>query len=96
MTNAGVQQVIATAAVHGRVVSEYQAEVFLGAKEILATDASNQNACTVVRNFLAYLETGVKVCSFAEFLLPLPETDEEIAGHNRRANESVATQEARR
>ena len=84
MTNADVQQVITTAAGRGIKLSEYEAATYLGAREILARNADDKNALKVVENFTMYMASGVKPISFAEFCLPIPETDEEIAAQNER------------
>jgi hypothetical protein len=63
----------------GREIGPYLARVVLGAKEILALDPTNMPALDVVRNFAEFLRTGEITNSFAEFMLPLPKTDEEIA-----------------
>jgi hypothetical protein len=79
MTNADVANVVATAAGRGIRISDYEALVFLGAKEILARDADNKDALEVVEGFTRYMATGIEPSGFAEFFLPLPETDETIA-----------------
>ena len=90
MTQADVQELIEQAkSKFGRIIDDFDASVFLGAQEILAEDSTNAHAAEVVRVFNTYMKTGVKKTSFAEFLLPLPYTDEEIAASDRSRNEYI-------
>jgi hypothetical protein len=87
MTDADVARVVSSAAARGRHITDYEAAVFLGAREILAKDPGNAAAQSVVEEFAAFLESGVELRSFARFLLPIAETDEEIAVRIARGDE---------
>ena len=71
MTNAQVQGVIQQARSRGVACDEYEACVFLGAKELLAANPENPIAKSVLENYSRFLLTGTKKTSFAEFLLPI-------------------------
>jgi hypothetical protein len=80
MTEAQVSRLVETAKEkHGVSIDRNDAQAFLGAEEILAQDPDNLDALTVVRNFSVWMRTGVEPRSFAQFSLPIPYTDEEVA-----------------
>ena len=83
MTNADVINLIKYCDELGREIDSYRAKVVLQAREINVRDSKNAAALEVVQNFVSFLNTGIVVDSFAEFLLPCAYTDEEIAEHNR-------------
>ena len=89
MTDAEVQTVVELGKVRG--ITPYEAATYLMAKEILAVNPDDRNALAVIENFLTFMKTGERVVSFAEFALPLAETDEELeASAARRAAYLVA------
>jgi hypothetical protein len=79
MTEVQIQDLMKSAAMRGHAFSHYQAAVYLSARELLARDPSNQVAQTVVEDFSRYLIDGTAITSFDQFLLPIPETDEDKA-----------------
>ena len=80
MTEAQVTELINVARIkHGVKIDRYDAKVALAAEEILDREPENPLALEVVRNFSARMRTGIEPLSFVEFLISLPETDEEIA-----------------
>lgn len=89
MTEADVQELIRSSAARGRVLTESDARVVLGAKDVLKTEPNNPYAIEVCKNFDKFLKTGVHVASFAEFLLPIPRTDEARAEAQHQRNEFV-------
>ncbi len=81
MTEAEVQETIQSAATFGRELSDFQAAIFLFAKEIVAAGPSDdyENAKSVVADYSRYIATGIPVTSFKQFLLGIPFTTEEKA-----------------
>lgn len=91
MRQADVDAVVASARARGRSIDDYHAAVFVGAREILAKEPDNKAAAEVVSNFTKFLATGIETPSFAQFALPLPETEEELAAQRDRAAAYAAT-----
>jgi hypothetical protein len=84
LTDREVREVLADAAKNGVVLSSYEAQVFLGAREQLNADPKNVIARHVVEDYRKLILYGTPVTSFEEFLLPIPRTDETIAEMRRR------------
>jgi len=83
MKNSEVRAAIDEARQRGIKIDDYDAKVFLGAKEIFAADPKNQTARAVVLEYTRFLTTGQRPTSFNEFALPIFYTDEQIAEHER-------------
>jgi hypothetical protein len=96
MTEAQVEETIHAAEILGRELSHFQASIFLLAKEIVAGGPSEdfETAKAVVRDYSRYIANGTVVTSFAQFLLPIPFTDEEKAHSKKLRDEFLAYREA--
>jgi len=86
MKNLDIEYLIHTAANLDRKISDFEARTYLGAKELLLKDPSNEIAEKVVAEFSQFLITGVWPMhqgsrSFAPFVLPHFETAEELQAH---------------
>ena len=90
MTNAQVEQLIRNAAAKGRAVGWYYAGVYLQACEILSREPRNVLARAVIADFQKFLATGVDTRSFAEFFLPTPYTEEDLAAQQRSRDAHLA------
>lgn len=77
MKQADVDRVVANAATRGVAADDLEAASFLLAHELLVKNPKHEAALEVIRNFNHRLATGEEVRSFAQFLLPVPYTDEE-------------------
>jgi hypothetical protein len=93
MTGAQVQELMKNSATGGHALTHYQALVFLQSREILARDPSDETAQSVVEDFSRYIIDGTPITSFAQFLLPLPETDEDKAEFEKQRAEFIAASE---
>jgi hypothetical protein len=82
MTNADVDRVRAKFASRGRVLSSSEAATFLLAGELLAADHTHTVAAEVLGDFAAYLSSGAPM-GFAQFLLPVAYTSEQVAENER-------------
>jgi hypothetical protein len=92
LTNADIEEVIVGArTAYGRDVSSIDALMYLGAQEIVqrgpeeTTEYLYQNALETVEHFVRYVTTGEEDRSFAKFVLPLPQIDEELTEHGHAA-----------
>jgi hypothetical protein len=83
MTDADVTRIVEDAALRGITIDDYDAKVFLGAKEMLVADAKNQNARDTVAAYTRLLTVGERPASFSVFLLPVFYTDEENAAREK-------------
>ncbi len=86
MTNAQIQNVVAMAHARGcNTFDSYDGAVYLQCQEILQREPDNADAREALENYIAYIATGERPSTgrFAEFALPLPLTDEEIAAEER-------------
>jgi hypothetical protein len=87
MTQAQVDKVIADAAKRGIEVSQLDATTFLGARELLAKDPENKLAREVVEESMQQFTTGKEPTGFARFILPIFETDEELAASDKQRHD---------
>jgi hypothetical protein len=63
-------------AIAARGFDRYSAAVFLGAKEILASNPENSAARVVVEEYASFFAGGAEPRGFEEFLLPIPRAGE--------------------
>jgi hypothetical protein len=89
MTNAQVAKIISDAASRGIEVSEDEVCTFLGAKELLLKEPNNKVARQVVEESTKHFRTGEKPTSFARFVLPIFETDEEIVAGKKMRDDFI-------
>lgn len=82
MTNADVARVIERFRSRGRVLSSGDASTYLLAGELLAADHTHTVAAEVLGDFAAYLSSGAPM-GFAQFLLPVAYTSEQVAENER-------------
>jgi hypothetical protein len=77
-------------------LDRYDAKVLLQARELLAQDPEHPAARAVVEGYANYFAGGEEPRGFEEFLLPVPYTVEELAGHREIAARHRACHEAHR
>jgi len=80
LTEAEVRNVIDQAATRGIRVSEHEASVFLRARELYASDPTNDRARRVLERYTKLLTTGTKSESFEDFMIGPLDTEQELAG----------------
>jgi hypothetical protein len=92
MTDAQVNAVINSAAAMGRTVDPLIASIDLSAKEYVAANNSEylEASRDVIAAFSRFLIHGEAIKSFSLFLLPIPETDEEIVYSEKLRSEHLA------
>jgi hypothetical protein len=80
MTEAEVQRVIDSAASRGMKIDSYEASMFLGVKELLEREPTNERAGRVMAQYTALIMHGEPVEGFEQFLVGSQPfyTDEEL------------------